>query len=173
MNNKTSQSPHQSEDYLDFLEFLKQVDEHHVDFATEVHQSLLEKGCKFKLSSTKAFPFQVAYTMPNSRKGILNFWLRKKGLQVRITVVDVKKHADVLNRLPEVMANQIAKKNVCREVEGQGKCYDNCVGAFDFHIRGTHYQKCLFDCFRFAVDEESIPFFWELLDQEFNGRLMS
>ena len=165
-----SQVTHQSEDYLDFLDFLKQVDEKSSDFVTEVHQFLLEKGCKFKISSTKAYPFQVAYTMSNGGKGILNFWLRKKGLKVRITVVDENKHADILNRLPEAMVNQIDKKNVCREVCGKGRCYDNCTGAFDFHIRGIHYQRCLYDCFQFDVDTESIPFFMELLENEFEAR---
>jgi len=160
----------QSEDYFAFLDFLKQVDDNSSVFVTEVHQSLLEKGCKFKISSTKAYPFQVAYTMPNSRKGILNFWLRKKGLKVRITIVDVDKHLDVLNRLPDVMVNQIEKKNDCKETCGKGKCFDKCVGAFAFHIGEIHYQKCLFDCFQFDVDTESIPFFWALLENEFEAR---
>jgi len=160
-----SQITYQSKDYLDFLDFLKQVDDSSSDFVTEGHQSLLEKGCKFKISSTKAYPFQVAYTMPNSRKGILNFWLRKKGLKVRITIVDASRHAEILNHLPDVMVNQIDKRNTCR------KCYDNCTGAFDFHIRGTHYQRCLYDCFQFDVNAESIPFFMALLENEFEARL--
>lgn len=166
-----STATYQNEDYFDFLDFLKQVDDNSSDFVTEVHKSLLEKGCKFKISATKAYPFQVAYTMPNSRKGILNFWLRKKGLKVRITIVDVNKHAEILNRLPEIMVNQIAKKNACREKCGKGKCYDSCVGAFDFHIKGAHYQRCLYDCFQFDVNAESIPFFVELVENEFEVRL--
>jgi len=103
--------------------------------------------------------------MPNSRKGILNFWLRKKDLKVRITIVDVRKHADILNRIPEIMVNQIDEKCVCRE------CYNNCVGAYDFHIREAHYQRCLYDCFQFDVNAESIPFFMALLKNEFEARL--
>ena len=166
-----STATHQNEDYSDFIDFLKQVDGSFVDFVNEVHKSLIEKGCKFKVSSTKAYPFQVAYTMPNSRKGILNFWLRKKGLKVRITIVDVRKHADILNRLPEIMINQIDEKSICREKGGKRKCYDNCVGAFDFYIRETHYQRCLYDCFQFNVNAESIPFFMALLKNEYKERL--
>jgi len=170
ISGKGIKASHLNEDFLDFLDFLQQVDPDNKNFVIEIHESLMEKGCKIKISSTKAYPFQVAYTMPNSRKGILNFWLRKKGLKVRVTIVDENKHADLLNRLPEVMKSQIEKKNPCREINGQGKCYDNCTGAFDFHIRGTHYQRCLYDCFQFDVDTESIPFFTELLEQEFKAR---
>jgi len=162
----------QNEDYFDFRAFLKQVDDSCTDFVDEVHQSLLEKGCKFKISSTKTYPFQVAYIMPNSRKGILNFWLRKKGLEVRITVVDVNKHVNILNQLPETMVNQINEKKDCHEKCGNGKCYDNCTGAFDFHIKATRYQKCLYDCFRFNVDAESTSFFVALLENEFQARLV-
>ena len=49
-----STATHQNEDYFDFLDFLKQVDEGSSGFVTKIHQSLLEKGCKFKISSTKA-----------------------------------------------------------------------------------------------------------------------
>jgi len=167
-----SQGMYQSEDYLDFFDFLKRVDEKSSDFVTKVHQSLLEKGCKFKVSSTKAYPFQVAYIMPNSRKGILNFWLRKKGLKVRITIVDPSKHTKLLNDLPVSMVSQINKKQVCKETCGKGKCFDNCVGAFDFHIRETHYQRCRFNCFQFDVDVESIPFFLALLESEFKEMVM-
>ena len=121
--------------------------------------------------STKTYPFQVAYTMPNSRKGKLNFWLNKKGLKIRITIVNVNKHAEILNRLPEIMVEQINIKNTCREKSGKGKCYDNCVGAFDFHIRGAHYQRCLYDSFQFDVNAESEPFFVELLENEFKARI--
>jgi len=165
-----SKESNQTEDYFDFLNFLKQVDNSSCNFVTKIHESLLEKGCNFKISSTKAYPFQVAYTMPNSRKGILNFWLRKKGLKVRITIVDESKHVNILNTLPQVMVNQIAKKNTCREICGNGKCYDSCTGAFDFHIRGVHYQRCLYYCFQFNVDTKSIPFIMALLENELDAR---
>jgi len=165
-----SKKTYQNEDFLDFLGFLEQVDPNSKQFVTDVHQSLMQKGCKVKITQTKAYPFQVAYTMPNSRKGILNFWLRKKGLKVRITVVHLDKHTDLLNRLPEAMISQIDKKETCREFSEKGKCYDNCTGAFDFHIGENHYQKCLYDCFQFDVEPESIPFFIELFETEFEAR---
>ena len=155
--------------FNDFLHFLSERAYDCMGFVVEVHEMLLQMGCRVKISSSKAYPFLVAYTMPNARKGILNFYLRKKGLKVRITIVNPEKHADVLNSLPENMVGQIDKKGVCRKLVEGCKCLDSCTG-FDFHIGETHYQKCRFDCFQFDVDTESIPFFFELLESELKER---
>ena len=153
----------------DFINFLSDVDNGNMDFAMEVHEKLLQMGCKVKITSTKAYPYQLAYTMPNSRKGILNFYLRKKSLKVRITITDPEKHSDVLNSLSEKMLSQMDKKDVCRKIVEGCKCLDSCTG-FDFHIGETHYQKCRFQCFQFDVDTESIPFFFQLLEREIKVR---
>ncbi|MCL2563712.1 MAG: hypothetical protein FWE08_06725 [Oscillospiraceae bacterium] len=155
--------------YGDFLGFLSEVAEEHVGFAIDIHEKLTQMGCKAKISSTKAYPYQVAYTMPKSRKGILNFYLRKKGLKVRVTVIDPQKHTDLLNRLPENMVRQIEKKDNCRKLTTEDKCWDSCSG-FDFHIGDKQYQKCYFYCFQFDVDAESVPFFHELLMWELEER---
>jgi len=155
--------------FSDFLGFLGEVADPCMGFVLEIHEKLIQMGCKVKISSTKAYPYQIAYTMPNSRKGILNFYLRKKGLKVRITIVDPKKHADFLNGLPESMVKQIAKKNVCRKLVEGSECLDHCTG-FDFHIGDTQYQKCRFYCFQFDVDAESMAFLLALLERELEER---
>jgi len=155
--------------FNDFLGLLSEVSSEYIGFAIEVHEKLIQMGCKMKIKSTKVYPYQLVYTMPNSRKGILNFYLRKKGLKTRITIVDPKKHSDVLNRLPQSMLNQINSKDACRKLVEGCECLDTCTG-FDFYVGETHYQKCRFYCFQFDVDAESIPFLFELLEGEINGR---
>ena len=155
--------------FSDFINFLSEVDNDNMDFVMEVHEKLSQMGCKVKITSTKASPYQLAYTMPNSRKGILNFYLRKKGLKVRITITDPQKHADVLNSLPENMLSQMENKAACRKLVEGCECLDHCSG-FDFHIGETHYQKCRFYCFQFDVDSESILFFFQLLEREIEIR---
>jgi len=155
--------------FSDFLAFLGEVHDECMGFVMDIHQRLIQMGCKVKISSTKAYPYQLAYTMPNSRKGILNFYLRKKGLRVRITIVDPEKHADVLNGLPESMVSQIHKKNVCRKLIEGCNCLDSCTG-FDFYIGEIHHQRCRFDCFKFDVDAESMPFLLALLERELQAR---
>ena len=155
--------------FNDFLAFLSDTHSAYMDFAIQIHEKLMELGCKLKITSTKAFPYQLAYTMPNSRKGILNFYLRKKGLKVRITIVDPANHAAILNALPENLVGQIDGKNSCRKLVEGCECLETCNG-FDFHIGDNHYQKCRFDCFKFDVDTESIPFFYQLLESEIKTR---
>jgi len=151
--------------FEDFLAFLETAAPSCMGFVTQAHGKLTEMGCKFKVKSTKAFPFQVAYTMPNSRKGILGLRLRKSGLKARVTIVDPASHSDILCRLPASMIAQLEKKNACENLAGGGKCMEKCVG-YDFHIGETHYQKCRFSCFEFDVNDESIPFFNEMLECE-------
>ena len=155
--------------FNDFLGFLRETNGDYMGFVIEVHEMLLQMGCKIKMSSTKAYPFQAAYIMPKSRKGILNFYLRRKGLKVRITIINPDKHSDLLNCLPEKMVSQIDKKNICRKTVKGCKCLENCMG-FDFNIGEMHYQRCRFDCFQFDVDSESIPFFFKLLERELRER---
>ena len=156
--------------FSDFLGFLGEVADDYMGFVIDVHEKLIQMGCKVKISSTKAYPYQLAYTMPKSRKGILNFYLRKKGLKVRVTVSDPEKHSNLLNRLPEKMLNQIEKKDDCRKLTLGHTCWESCSG-FDFHIGERHYEKCYFYCFQFDVDTESIPFFYALLEGEIRERL--
>jgi len=94
----------------------------------------------------------------------------KKMLKVRITIIDAERHSDILNALPGKMVAQIDKKGVCRRITDGSECLEGCRG-FDFHIGEMHYSRCRFDCFQFDVDDESIAFFFELLNRELEERL--
>ena len=155
--------------FQDFLNFLDNTHSAHTGFVLDIHKQLTGLGCRFKVTITKAFPFQVAYTRPGSRKGILNFYLRKKGLKIRVTIIDPAGHAETLHRLPPNMLAQMDSQNPCRKLTEGCECLETCSG-FDFYINDTHYQKCRFDCFKFDVDGESIPFFIALLERELDAR---
>jgi len=155
--------------YEDFLAFLETTNPDCMPFVTEIHARLMQLGCKFNVKATKAFPFQVSYIAPNSRRSILGLRLRKKGLKARVLVIDPANHVAILARLPEGMIAQVDKRNDCENIAGQGKCLEKCKG-YDFHIGETHYQKCKFNCFEFDIDAESIPFSWEMLECELKAR---
>ena len=88
--------------FNDMIFTLHQVAEQLVSFALDTHQRLETLGCKYKVTTTKAYPFQVAYTAPDSRKGIVNWYLRKTGLKMRITLTNPEKLSDtILNTLPK------------------------------------------------------------------------
>ena len=161
-----SKKKYEFEDFLEEVGFLEWVNDDDKKFIIETHKMLLQKDCKVKITSSKTNPFLLAYTQ--KRKGVLSFYLRKKGLKIRINVNNLEKYPDVLNVLPEEMVSQIDKSGACKNMIGQ-KCWEGCFG-YDFHIGETHYQKCRFNCFQFDVEEESIPVLLKLLESELNAR---
>jgi len=150
-----------------FQDFFTQVNDDYKDFVHTVNEKFLQEGCKVKIGSSKTTLFSVKYTQ--GRRGIFNFMLRKKGLKASVYAANFAQYPDVLDRMPESMVEQIAKVPACKNMAGPGACMDKCIG-YDFHIRGTHYQRCKFSCFQFDVDAESIPFLLELLESELKAR---
>ena len=156
------------EEFLEEVNFLEWVSSEDKKFITDVHEMLVQKDCKVKITSSKTNPFLLAFTQ--KRKGVMSLYLRKKGLKARINVNNLEKYPDLVNSLPETMVNQLDKSSKCKNmIEGQ-KCWDGCIG-YDFHLGETHYQKCKFSCFQFDVEEESIPVLFELLNSELNARV--
>jgi len=154
------------EDYLEDVEVLEWVTEVDKQFITKFHESLVQKDCKVKITSSKNNPFLLSYTQ--KRKGVMSLYLRKKGLKARINMNNLEKYPDVLNNLPIEMIEQIADSHVCKNMVGQ-KCWDGCTG-YDFYIDETHYQKCRYECFTFDVKTKSIPILFELIERELEER---
>ena len=153
-----------------FADFFTAVDDTHKDFVDTAHKMVLQEGYKVKkVAPTKTYLFSVAYAHPKTRRGIINFMLRKKGLRTIISVRNCDKLSDTFLTLPPKMIEQLDKTNACINMETPGKCMAKCSG-YDFYIGETHYQKCKFGCFQFDVDEESIPFLLELLKRELEER---
>ena len=65
-----------------FADFFIAVDDVHKDFVDTAHKMVLQEGYKVKkVAPTKTYLFSVAYVHPKTRRGIINFMLRKKGLR--------------------------------------------------------------------------------------------
>lgn len=155
------------EDFLGEVGLLDWVKDEDKKFIIKVHEVLLKRDCKVKITSSKTNPFLLAYTQ--KRKGVLSLYLRKKGLKMRINVNNLAEYPDVVNALPERLVSQIDKSNVCKNtIEGE-KCWEGCIG-YDFYIGEVHYQRCRFHCFQFDVEEESLSVLLQLLDSELNAR---
>ena len=163
-----SKAKYQFEDFLEDVNLLEWVNAEDKKFIIEVNEILSQRDCKVKITSSKTNPFLLAYTQ--KRKGVLSFYLRKKGLKMRINVNNLEKYPDILNALPETMITQIDKSSACKNMVVGQKCWEGCIG-YDFHIGEVHYQKCRFNCFQFDVKTENVPVLLELLESELNARL--
>ena len=88
---------------IEFEEFLASVSEQNQEFVKELHNQLMESGCKIEIKSAKS-GYMVSYLY--HKKTIANYVFRKKGMLARIYGVHVNAvsytHLDVYKRQPLV-----------------------------------------------------------------------
>ena len=152
-----------------FENFLADVSPEYRGFAENIHDALLGEGYKCRIES-KANGFLVSYSYPKTKRSILNFLFRKKGLHVRLYADHLDAYAGLLERLPEAMEKAIMKAPVCKRLVNPGDCNSRCPMGYDFTIKGSRYQKCRYNCFLLAVTPESAPVLAEFIEEERRGR---
>jgi hypothetical protein len=152
-----------------FEDFLESVDKDFKDFVGKVHGALLKNDYKPKIES-KASGLFISYAHPKTKRSILNFLFRKKGLLVRIYGDNCNKYEDLINRLPENMVKQIDKAGVCKRLVDPQACNSKCALGYGFYIGEKRYQKCRNSSFYFDVDVESAPFLLRMIEGEIAGR---
>ena len=148
-----------------FSDFLVDVSDDCKDFAAAIHEMLTGDNYKLKIES-KASGFLVTYAHPKTKKSILNFVFRKKGLYIRLYGEHHSSYHDVLNRLPESMVSEIEKSGVCKRLVDPQACNSRCPMGYDFTIGDKHFQKCRLSCFMLHVNNESIPLLLEMVGRE-------
>jgi len=154
----------------DFEDFLLSVNEGYKDFVRTVNELVLQENyINIKVKSSKTNLFTVSYSQPKTRLGIVNFYVRKKSFKMVISGRNCAKYPDVLKEMPEEMIKQIDKVQDCKNMLEPGTCMDKCIG-YTFDIGDVHYQKCRFGCFRFDINEQSIPFLLKMLERELEER---
>ena len=154
-----------SKSEFQFCDFLLDVHDDYKDFVTTVNEMLEKNNYKIKIES-KASGFLVSYSHVKTKKSILNFAFRKQGLFTRIYGTHCNNYADLLNRLPQNMVDQIDKSGNCSRMLDPQACNSRCAMGYDFYIRDKHYQKCRIVCFFLHVNHESIPYLLEIIERE-------
>ena len=153
---------------LNFEGFLMDVNPDYHEAVTQIHHLLLEKGCGIKMELAKN-GYVVSYSDKNKRV-LLNFVFRKSGLVARIYGDAVSRYNDFIETLPDAMVKTVEKAPVCRRLIDITKCNSRCRMGYEFTLKGTHYQKCQYNCFMFPVNAESIPFISGFLKNELAAR---
>jgi len=153
---------------LKFENFLMDVNPAYHEFVTQNHNFLLENGCGIKMDLAKN-GYLVSYSDKNKRV-LLNFVFRKSGLVARIYGDGVNRYNDFIETLPDGMVKAIEKAPVCRRLIDITKCNSRCRMGYEFTLRGTHHQKCQYNCFMFLINDESIPFISDFLKRELSVR---
>ena len=156
---------------LSFEDFLKTVDPKYHEFVQQANDYMQQNDCKLRLELAKN-GYVASYQHGKKKRVILNFVFRKSGLFSRIYTNFIGQYMEVLEVLPEKMSKSIEKAPVCKRFADPSECNPNCNGYL-FTMNGTQYQKCRYNCFLFAVDEESIPVIKSLYENELRCRNIS
>lgn len=149
------------EKVLSFEDFLKDVDPRYQEFAKKTHDYLLGSGCKLKLQLAKS-GYVVSYSHKKNKKALLNFVFRKSGLSTRIYGDYASQ--ELIESLPDKMIKSMEKSPACK------LCNSRCMKGYTFTLKGAEHLKCRYNCFMFAVDDESIPFISLLIENEVKAR---
>ncbi len=135
-----------------FNDFLNEVEQAHKNFAEELHDIFLRVGCKVKIEK-KAAGFFVAFSNPETKRSVSNFYFRKNGLHVRL----YPEFYSSKIILTDYMVSEIDKAANCTRLRNTAECNPKCIMGYDFELRGKHYQKCRYCSFQFLVTDESKP----------------
>lgn len=139
---------------IEFEEFLASVSEQNQEFVKELHNQLMESGCKIEIKSAKS-GYMVSYLY--HKKTIANYVFRKKGMIARIYGVHVNEYEEVLETLPDELIRAIHAAPICKRLADPDACNPKCAKGFEFWLRGEHYQKCRNSAFMFLVCPQNNP----------------
>ena len=153
---------------VSFEQFLESVDGEFHAFALELHDYLLNNGCKLAIVEQKS-GYLAGYKFGKPPKAMTNFLFRKGRLLVRIYGENSSEYCDFLNTLPPEMVESIDGSGECKRLTQNG-CSPKCSG-YDFTIGDARFQKCRYNCFEFLVTAESVPFIRAFVESEINARM--
>lgn len=148
-----------------FDDLMVTVPEENQEFVKEMHNKLMELGCKIEIKTAKS-GYMVSYIY--NKKTVANYVFRKKGMLVRIYGVHVNEYEKILETLPDEMVSAIQKAPICKRLADPNDCNPRCSMGYDFWLKGEHYQKCRNSAFLFLVCPQNNPSIQSLLLQEVN-----
>ena len=157
-----------AQDKIIFEQFIEAVDAENKPFVEDLHNYLLENGCKVTFEEKKS-GYLASYKYGKPPKAVLNFLFRKTGMLTRIYGERISGYPDFLNTLPTEMVQSIEKAGICKRLV-HNTCSPKCTG-YDFTIGDAHFQKCRYNCFEFLMANESNPYIKAFVEHELKGRL--
>jgi len=152
---------------ITFAQFIETVDTGDQAFVKDLHNYLIEQGCKEAYEEKKS-GMLASFKQGKPPKAIANFVFRKQGMLVRIYGGCADRYPDFLSTLPDTMTQSIRDAGICKRLV-HNTCSTKCTG-YDFMIGDEHFQKCRYNCFEFLVTNENNPFIRAFIEHELNAR---
>ena len=153
---------------ISFEQFFETVEADNKAFVQDLHNYLLENGCKVTFEEKKN-GYLASYKYGKPPKALMNFVFRKEGMLARIYGERISSYPDFLNTLPEEMVQHIEGAGVCKKIVSNA-CNLKCNG-YDFTIGDKHFQKCRYNCFEFLMTSKSKPHIKAFVEHEVNWRI--
>ena len=156
-----------ADEKITFEQFFETVDETNKPFVEQLHNYMLENGCKVKFEEKKN-GYLASYKVGKPPKAVMNFLFRKQGMLTRIYGEGLDAYRDFLNTLPAEMVSSIEKAGICKRIV-ENTCSPKCMG-YDFTIGKERYQKCRYGCFEFLITTQSTPYIKSFIENELKER---
>ena len=153
---------------IPFNAFLESAGTEHTNFINNLHKYLIEHECSVEIKEAKN-GYVVSYKHKPSKRVVVNYVFRKKGLMMRIYADNILSYSDFLTQCPDSMKNDIKKAGVCKRLVNPDECNSRCPLGYDFILDGERQQKCRYG-FMFYLTDETKPYLQELVTLEMNAR---
>jgi len=100
---------------IPFTAFLESAGTEHISFINNLHEYLSENKCSVEIKEAKN-GYVVSYKHKPSKRVVVNYVFRKKGLMMRIYADNILTYSDVLTKCPDSMKKEIKKAGVCKRL---------------------------------------------------------
>ncbi len=156
---------------IEFESFLENVSADNLGFVRDMHAYMEANNCAYKIEPAKSGGYVFSYLLPKTKKVIINYVFRKKGMLVRVYADNLPKYADLLEALPEPLIKSIEAAPICRRLHDPTKCNARCPMGYSFTLRGNSYKNCRYNCFLLDVTPESHSALRGFIEKEMEQRL--
>jgi len=153
---------------ISFEDFIARLDKEALPTAIELHEYLLDNGCKATYEEKANGGLIGSYKHTKTKKVICNQLLNKKGFVIRIYGENINKYNGFLQDMPQDLVDSIEKATPCRRLVSGG-CSPKCRG-YDFMIKDKHFQKCRYSCFELFVTQANNQYIKEFVEKELTAR---
>jgi len=147
-----------------YIDFFSLVPDESKNFVDELNSFLIGKKCKRSIKSA-AKGYLVRYSLPESRKSLLNFVFRKGCVKARIYASHVAEYEELIEKFPESTKKEIANALDCKKLNGK-TCSPICPAGYTFVMDGIKYKKCRSMAFLLALNKLNNSIIREMVEKE-------
>jgi len=154
---------------IPFETFVESAGVEHTDFINSLHENLANANCKAEIKEA-ASGYVVSYIHIPTKRTVINYVFRKKGLMLRIYADNVARYMEILETFPNTMKDLIKKSGPCKRLLNPNDCNSRCLMGFDFILDGERQQKCRNGAFMFPLNDETKPYVNDMVLREIQLR---